>query len=213
MTPREPVWPAASQSLWKKNPKTKQKWDGEMLCMALSLHYWITVPSNDFIWFYCDSQLENELKAAVRVLHRGTGVWIRPCSHTSPPVCLCESSNDCWRMGECVCVRVLWDADRAQASLQSDPFGRESRTNQIIVLVWHWVDPSVGQWADYPGWEWEWLNSELHPNEYIMFPLSLSTPLWNKEMRSTSALMRWWNSTSLFHCRARLIATQITFSN
>lgn len=29
------------------------------------------------------------------------------------------------------------DADTAQASLQSDPFGSESRTNQIIVLVWH----------------------------------------------------------------------------
>lgn len=113
----------------------------------------------------------------------------------------------------CVCVCVRWDADTARASLQSDPFGRESRTNQIIVLVWHWVDPSVGQWADYPGWEWEWLNSELHPNEYIMSPLSLSTPLWNKEMRSTSALMRWWNSTSLFHHKARLMAMQITFSN
>lgn len=117
--------------------------------------------------------------------------------------------------GFCVCfsVCVLGDADTARASLQSDPFGRESITNQIIVLVWHWVDPSVGQWADYPGWEWEWLNSELHPNEYIMSPLSLSTPLWNKEMRSTSALMRWWNSTSLFHHKARLMAMQITFSN
>lgn len=110
-------------------------------------------------------------------------------------------------------VCVCWDADTARVSLQSDPFGRESRTNQIIVLVWHWVDPSVGQWADYPGWEWEWLNSELHPNEYIMSPLSLSTPLWNKEMRSTSALMRWWNSTSLFHHKARLMAMQIAFSN
>lgn len=114
---------------------------------------------------------------------------------------------------ESVFVCVGWDADTAQASLQSDPFGRESRTNQIIVLVWHWMDPSVGQWADYPGWEWEWLNSELHPNEYIMSPLSLSTPLWNKGMRSTSALMRWWNSTSLFYSKARLMATQITFSN
>lgn len=36
-----------------------------------------------------------------------------------------------------VCVCVRWDADTARASLQSDPFGRESRTNQIIVLVWH----------------------------------------------------------------------------
>lgn len=86
-----------------------------------------------------------------------------------------------WCVGVGVCV---WrDADTARASLQSDPFGRESRTNQIIVLVWHWVDPSVGQWADYPDWEREWLNRELHPNEYIMSPLSLSTPQWNKKRR------------------------------
>lgn len=31
----------------------------------------------------------------------------------------------------------------------------DGRTNQIIVLVWHWVDPFVVQWADYPGFEWE----------------------------------------------------------
>lgn len=97
----------------------------------------------------------------------------------------------------CVCV---WggDADIAWILLQSDQFGRKSRTNRIIVLVWHWVDPSVGQWAHCPGPEWKWLNSKLHPNEYIMLPLSLSTWLWNKEMISTSALTRWWNSSSPF---------------
>ena len=137
------------------------------------------------------------------------------CELVPAPTQVCMFVDVCSQMvaGVCVCVCVWWDADIALASLQSDPFGRESRTNQIIVLVWHWVDPSVGQWADYPGWEWEWLNSELHTNEYIMSPLSLSTLLWNKEMRSTSALMKRWNSASLLHHKAKLMAMQITFSN
>lgn len=131
----------------------------------------------------------------------------------------CVSGNDNHRMRDYFCARA-YVCGRMLTQLgsffflHSDPFGRERRTNQIIVLVWHWVDPSVGQWADYPGWEWEWLNSELHPNEYIMSPLSLSTPRWNKGMRSTSALMRWWNSTSLIPTtKARLITMQMTFSN
>jgi len=105
----------------------------------------------------------------------------------------------CWHSLGLFAQRFIWQ--------------RECRTNQITVLVWHWVDPSFGQWADYPGWEWERLNSELHPNEYIMSPHSLSTPQWNKGMRSTSALMRWWNSTSLFYHKARLMAMQMTFWN
>lgn len=56
-------------------------------------------------------------------------------THVHVFVCVCRQmiARGCESVFVCVC----WDADRAQASLQSDPFGRESRTNQIIVLVWH----------------------------------------------------------------------------
>lgn len=171
-------------------------------------------------WFYLlRKQIPNWRNEIEKHCER-TG-WIKPCSHTSlcvgPSVCPEMTTRECETIfvQEHMCVVGCWHSlGPFFFFLQSDPFGRERRTNQIIVLVWHWVDPSVGQWADYPGWEWEWLNSELHPNEYIMSPLSLSTPRWNKGMRSTSALMRWWNSTSLIPTtKARLIAMQMTFSN
>lgn len=50
-------------------------------------------------------------------------------------VCPQMIARECESVFVRVCAR--WDADTARASLQSDPFGRESRTNQIIVLVWH----------------------------------------------------------------------------
>lgn len=102
-------------------------------------YYCISLPSNDVVWFKSESPIGKGAKRRCGGIRSEAQV----CELDPALTQICMFVRMCPQMiaggceSVCVCVCVWWDADTARASFQSDPFGRESRTNQIIVLVWH----------------------------------------------------------------------------